>query len=207
MTTKKKFIDSHWLVFALQGVISLLFGWYIMFTGRTDLRMLVTVVGVTLLGLGIVELFNVLHRHTHQETWGLNLGIAAIEIAVSLALLMTLDQNVAWHLTIIAAYTLCRGIFEILIGLKSIDDSTDKFIWLVCGICGAILGFVILNSGHFATTAFLQFFGTYMMIFGLGNLIYGVHNRDQQREYKRELADKRKKSAKKSTTKTAKKRK
>lgn len=192
MTTKKSFIDSHWLVFVLQGVISLLFGWYIMFTGSTDVRTLVSVVGVTLLGLGIIEMFNVLHRSRRKETWGLNFGIAAIEVAVALALLMALDQNAAWQLTIIAAYTLCRGVFEILIGLKSVDDSTDKFIWLVCGICGAILGFVVFNSGHFATTAFLQFFGTYMMIFGLSNLIYGVHNRDQQREYKRELSEKRK---------------
>ena len=181
MTTPRKYIDSHWLVFSFQGIISLLFGWFVMFTGITDTTSLVAIVGAFLLGLGVVELFNLL-RHTHlKETWGLSLAIAVVEIGVALALLFTLNQNIALHLAIIACYTAFRGIFEILIGLKSIDDSTDKLIWTICGICGVIMGFVILNSGTLGyENTFLQFFGAYMMIFGLCSLIYGVHNRDQK---------------------------
>lgn len=193
MTVKKSYIDSHWLVFIFQGLISLLFGWYIMFTPNTDMTTLITVVGTTLLGLGIIEMFNVIYRSRMQHTWQLNLAIAVIEVCVAFLLLFTVHLGTAFQLIVIASYTLARGIFEILIGLKSIDDSTDKFIWLVCGICGAVLGFVVFNSGHFSTTAFLQFFGTYMMIFGVSNLIYGVHNRDQAKEYKLEQAEKRKK--------------
>lgn len=197
MTVKKSYIDSHWLVFIFQGIISLLFGWYIMFTENTDMTTLITVVGTTLLGLGIIEMFNVIYRSRMQHTWMLNLSIAVIEICVAFLLLFTVNSGTAFQLVVIAVYTLCRGVFEILIGLKSIDDSTDKFIWLVCGVCGAILGFVVLNSGHFSTTAFLQFFGTYMMIFGVANLIYGVHNRDQAKEYKFEQAAKRKNKTRK----------
>ncbi|MBQ9020176.1 DUF308 domain-containing protein [Candidatus Saccharibacteria bacterium] len=183
MTTKRSYIDSHWLVFAIQGVISILFGWYIMFTEDKNIDTLVAVLATTLLALGIIEMFNVIYRNRMQHTWYLNLAIALIEIAVALTLLFTMSLGPAFQLVVIAAYTICRGLFEILIGLKSIDDSTDKFIWLVCGICGVIIGFVVLNSGHFAETAFLQFFGTYMMIFGLGCVIYGVHNRSQVQEY------------------------
>lgn len=189
MTTKKKYIDSHWLVFVLQGVIALLFGWYIMFTDQTEIKTLTTIVGITMLCMGVVELCNMIHRTSQKETWGLSLTIAVIEILVALALLGTLGLNPAWQLGILAVYTLCRGIFEILIGLKAIDDTTDKFIWIVCGVCGAILGFVIFNSGHFAVNTFLQFFGAYMMIFGLSNLIYGVHNKDQQQTYHRERSE------------------
>lgn len=181
MTTPKKYIDSHWLIFAFQGIISLLFGWFVMFTGITDVTALVAIVGAFLLGLGVIELFNLLHRTHLKETWGLSLSVSVIEIAVALVLLFTLNQNVALHLAIIACYTIFRGVFEILIGLKSIDDSTDKLIWTICGICGVIMGFVILNSGTLGyQNTFLQFFGAYMMVFGLCNLIYGVHNRDQK---------------------------
>ena len=197
MAIKKSYVDSHWLVYVFQGIISLLFGWYIMFTPNTDINFLITVVGVVLLGLGIIEMFNVIYRSRMQQTWMLNLAIAIIEICVAFLLLFTLGQGTALQLTIIAIYTLARGIFEILISLKSVDDTTDKFIWMVCGICGAILGFVVFNAGNFSTTAFLQFFGTYMMIFGVANLIYGVHNRDQAKEYKLEQASHRKVSSKK----------
>ena len=204
MAIKKSYVDSHWLVYVFQGIISLLFGWYIMFTPNTDINFLITVVGVVLLGLGIIEMFNVIYRSHMQQTWLLNLTIAVIEICVAFLLLFTLGQGTALQLTIIACYTLARGIFEILISLKSVDDATDKFIWMVCGICGAILGFVVFNAGNFSTTAFLQFFGTYMMIFGVANLIYGVHNRDQAKEYqlqqtnRKKTTSKKKKSSKKS---------
>lgn len=202
--TKLKYIDSRWPVFAVQGVIALLFGWFVMFTGVTDVKALVVVVGVTLLGLGIVETANLFHRAHTRSTLGLSLAIALFEVGIALALLFTLDQNPAWHLTMVAIYTLVRGIFEILIGLRSVDDSTDRSIWVICGICGAIVSFAILNSGHFANTAtFVKFFGSYMMVFGLCNLIYGVHNRDQCKAYLAEKATA--KLAKKSTKKPARK--
>ena len=187
MTTIKKYIDSHWLVFIFQGVIALLFGWFALFTGSGDIQALLAIVGATLLGLGIIELFNLLHRTHNQYAWGCTMAVAVLEVAVALALLFTLNQNTAWHLGIIAGYTILRGVFEILIGLRSVDDTTDRTIWVICGICGVIMGFVILNSANLGIQhIFVKFFGSYMMLFGICNLIYGVHNFDQSKAYKKE---------------------
>lgn len=209
MSTPKKYIDSHWLVFATQGIIALLFGWFMAFTGIGSVTTLVVTVAVVLLCFGVIELSNLLNRTRQQETWGLSLAIAVAEILVALALLFTLNQNTALHMSIIGAYTLVRGVLEIIVGLRSVDDRTDKTIWTICGICGAILGFVIINSGHLRATEFLKAFGIYMIIFGISSLIYGIHNHDQKLEYKaaRSLSAKksaatRKKTATKATTST-----
>lgn len=207
MSIKKKYVDSHWLVFAFQGILALLFGCFAVFTGVKDTVSLVAIVGSTLLGLGVIELFNLLYRTHARETWGLSLAVAVIEVVVAMLLLFTLSQNIALHLAIISVYTLIRGVFEILIGLKSVDDATDKAIWVISGICGAVLGFVIFNSGSVRVQAFIQFFGVYMLIFGLANLIYGVHNNDQSRELsaqRKAIATKAAKArrAKKTTQKT-----
>ena len=207
MSIKKKYVDSHWLVFAFQGILALLFGCFAVFTGVKDTVSLVAIVGSTLLGLGVIELFNLLYRTHARETWGLSLVVAVIEVVVAMLLLFTLSQNIALHLAIISVYTLIRGVFEILIGLKSVDDATDKAIWVISGICGAVLGFVIFNSGSVRVQAFIQFFGVYMLIFGLANLIYGVHNNDQSRELsaqRKAIATKAAKArrAKKTTQKT-----
>ena len=177
---KRKYIDSHWLIFSIEGIVALLCGWYLMFSSSQDITSLVFIVGSMLLGIGLVELFNVLHRERRRETWGLSLLVAAFEIVAALLLLFTLQQNTAWHLGIIAGYTIIRGVFELLIALKSIDDTTDRFIWLLCGICGVIIGFVVFNSGHFDAGMFIKFFASYLMILGIADLIYGVHNREQK---------------------------
>ena len=207
MSIKRKYVDSHWLIFAFEGAVALLFGWFALFTNLTDTSALVSIVGSLLLGLGIIELFNLLRRTHLNETWGFTLISALIEVGVAFALLFTSDQELVWHLALIAGYTVVRGIFEILIGLRAVDDITDKFIWVVTGICGAVMGFVILNSGNAVVTdnapAFIKFFGAYMTLYGLANLIYGVHNHDQATDLKAERSEAAKKAAK-TLAKTAK---
>lgn len=194
MKTRKKYIESHWLVFAFQGLIGLLFGWFIMFTGVKDTVSLVAVVASTLLAIGIVDLFNLLHRNRTKRNWGFTVVLTVLEIGIALALLLTLQQNAVWQLVLIAVYTIFRGLFEIFVGLKSLTDPTDRFMWVICGMCGIIIGFVIFNSGHLETNTFIKIFGTYMLIYGVTNLIYGVHNKNEQAEQKelrRKAAEKR----------------
>ena len=214
MSTKLKYIDSHWGIFALQGIVALLFGWFALFTNSSDIQTLVIVVGSVLLSLGIIELLNLLARTRTKNTWGVSLVMAILEISAGLALLFTYEQNVAWHLVVIAAYTILRGIFEIILGLRAIDDLTDKFIWILAGICACIMGVVILNTGHLGTIPFIKYFGSYMMVFGVVNLIYSVHNNEQGKDYRSEKLAAKKKISKtlelktpvsKNTTKTVKK--
>lgn len=214
MSTKLKYIDSHWGIFALQGIVALLFGWFALFTNSSDIQTLVIIVGSVLLSLGIIELLNLLARTRTKKTWGVSLTMAILEVSAGLALLFTYEQNVAWHLIIIAAYTILRGIFEIILGLKAIDDLTDKFIWVLTGVCACIMGVVILNTGHLGNTPFIKYFGSYMMVFGVVNLIYSVHNHEQGKDYRSEKLAAKKKIAKnvelkttnsKVTTKTVKK--
>jgi len=195
--SKRKYIESHWLVFAAQGLIGLLFGWYVMFTGVTSLTTLVIIVATTLLALAIIDMLNLINRKRRQDAWVLTLILALIETVFAVGLLVTINNNPAWPMFILAGYTLFRGLFEILIGFKSMTDPTDRFMWVVCGICGCILAFVIMNSGHFLeTTTFIRFFGTYMMIYGVTALIYGVHNKNEQKELKETRSAAAKKAAK-----------
>lgn len=197
----KKYIESHWLIFAMQGVVGLLFGWFVMFTSIESISTLAIISGATLLALGVIDVANLIYRKRRQQNWGLAIVTAALNIVIGLALLFTNSLNPAWALTLLAGYTIICGVFEILIGFKSLSDPTDRFMWIVCGICAAVLGFVVLNSGHFENpTTFIKFFGTYMMIYGITTLIYAVHNKNELKEEKeaRRLArERRKKEAEK----------
>ena len=177
----RRYIDSHWLVFVLQGVLALIFGGIGMFYSGDDVSVVIALMGVFLLGLSLVEFLNALNRAKKKTGWGVSVGVALADVAAALLLLGTFDQNNFWHLVIIAAYTLIRGVFEIFIGFKTTVDPTDRFIWVTSGICGAIMGIVIFNSGHLDAT-FVRFFGAYLLIFGISSLIYGVHNRAQKIE-------------------------
>ena len=197
----RKYIDSHWLLFVLKGLVALGFGVFAIFSMKRDFSTLVMTVGIFLLSLSILEFINALYRARQKTGWAVSVVLAVIDAVVALALLFTLTQSPVWHLYIIAGYTFCRGFAEIVSGFRATVDPTDRFTWVFGGMCGAIMGIVILNSGEF----FIRFFGVYLVILGICSLFYGIHNRAQKiedriarQETARLSASKRKKSAKRS---------
>ena len=199
---KRKYIDSHWLIFFIKGILAILFGWIALFNSGNNITNILSLISIFLLCLSIIEFTNALHRATNNHGWFVSVFIAIIDALVALSLLFTLEQNVAWHLLIIAAYTLIRGICEIVMGFRTTVDPTDRFIWVVCGICGAIMGIVNFNSGNFSVSYFIRFFGAYLLVLGVSCLVYSAHNRNQKIEdhEARLEAAKAKKSAKAAKT-------
>ena len=196
----RRYIDSHWLIPCIKGVVTIGFGFVALFSMNRSFEYMVTLVGAFLLSLSVIEFINALYRAQKRTGWGIALSLAIVDAIVAISLLFTLSQNTTWHLVIISAYTFIRGFCEIVAGFATTDDPTDRFTWVFGGMCGAIVGLVIFNSGEF----FIRFFGVYLVILGTCSLFYGVHNRAQKledREARRETArlasSKRKKSAKK----------
>ena len=179
---KRKYIDSHWLVFIFQGLITLGFGCMMLFTSDSISRSLMPMIGVTLLFLSVVEFANSIYRSYSHQGWAVSTGVAVFDAFFGMLLLFVLNEGMTWHLVAVAAYTLLRGIFEILIAFHTTVDPTDRFIWALCGVCGLIFGVAIFNSGHLANVDFVRFFGAYLLILGTSSLIYSIHNREQQQE-------------------------
>jgi uncharacterized membrane protein HdeD (DUF308 family) len=136
---------------------------------------------VALGAMGLIELLNVLHRHRHNQGWGATLLIALVEIGVAISLFATKETLYVTHITIIAAYALLRGIWELYLGLRVLKDKTDRLMWTVSGMIGAILGFVILGDPGRSQTTFVRVFGTYLAVLGLTNLIYSIHSRNRKK--------------------------
>ena len=174
----RKYIDSHWLIFVLKGLVAILIGGFTLFDMRRDLNSVILSVGIFLLSFSIVEFINALFRARQKTGWAVSVSLAVIDAVVALALLFTIGQDAAWHLYIIAGYTFLRGLFEIISGFRATVDPTDRFTWIFSGIFGAVMGLVIFNSGDF----FVRFFGVYLLILGTCSLFYGVHNRAQKIE-------------------------
>ncbi len=179
---KRKYIDSHWLVFVFQGIIAFLFGCLTLFTSDETSAALVPIVGISMLALAIVEFANSVYRSYNRQGWLVSTAVAVFDAVFGLLLLFVMNEGMTWHLVLMSIYTLLRSAFELAIAFRTTVDPTDRFIWALCGVCGVIFGIAIFNSGHLANVDFMRFFGAYMMILGVSSLIYSAHNRDQQRE-------------------------
>ena len=195
----RKFIDKHWLVFLFRGALAATFGCFALFSGMASLENVISIISVFLLLMGIVDAVGALYCSTKKHGWFNAVIDAAIDVAAALALLFSAD-NIANVVIIISVYTIASGVIDIFHGFLSTVDPTDRFIRVLAGVMGCVIGLVILNAGSFEITTFIRFFGAYMLIVGATSLIYGVHNRSQEIEDKaarRQSAKKRKSSKKK----------
>lgn len=197
MSVKRKYIESHWGVFFFKGVVSLIAGFYMMFTKHQDADFLIQVVGWTMLVLAVIEIANVVYRTRRQYNWGFPLALGIVEMAMSVALLFTINKDATLsqllpiRLSMLAAYVLAASVITIIMGFSSFDNLTDRFMWVVNGMIGCVLGFVLFASGNLSDVAHVMLFGTYLLVNGLTDLFYGVHAKDKFAELREERALKR----------------
>lgn len=178
----RRFIDKHWGVFLVRGMLAVAFGFAALFGVMTDLELVIAVLSVFLLLMGIVDSVSALLASLKKHGWFNSVLDALVDVAAAVALLVFARTDLVASLIILACYTFVSGLIDIFHGFLSTVDPTDRFIRVLTGVLGCVMGFVILNAGAFEVMTFIRFFGAYMLIVGVTSLIYGVHNRAQNNE-------------------------
>lgn len=193
----RRFIDKHWFVFLIRGGLAMIFGLLVLFGGLADLESVIAIISVFLLVMGIIDATGALYNSTKKHGWINSVIDALIDVIAALALLFFARGSLVGSLIVISTYTFISGIIDIFHGFLSTVDPTDRFIRVLAGIVGCVMGFVILNAGSFEVMTFIRFFGVYLLVVGITSMIYGVHNRAQKIEDKVARSE----SAKKKTSK------
>lgn len=178
----RRFIDKHWGIFLGRGLCAVGFGAYMLYQGGNNIQNMAAIVCIFLLAMGIIDAIGALYSSNKRHGWVNSIIDALLDIAAAMALLFIANGDIVSSLVILSVYTIVSGIVDIFHGFLSTVDPTDRFIRIVAGICGCVMGAVILNAGELEITTFIRFFGVYLLVVGLTSLIYGVHNRSQEVE-------------------------
>lgn len=193
----RRFIDKHWLVFLVRGGLAVLFGCFALFGGMKNMDNAVALISVFLLLMGIIDAVGALYCSNKKHGW-INAVIDALVDVIAAVFLLFFANGILENIVLIlSVYTIVSGIIDVFHGFLSTVDPTDRFIRILAGTCGCVIGIVILNAGGFEITTFIRFFGAYMLIVGVTSLIYGIHNRAQDIEDKIARKQARKKVTKK----------
>ncbi len=187
----RRYIDKHWLIFILRGGLAALFGLLMLFNCLNDVESIGLPLGVFLLCMGAIDAVGSIYNSNRAHGWITSLLDSLIDVIAALALLFAGRDSLVASVVILAVYTLSSGLVDVFHGFLSTVDPTDRFIRVLVGVSGCVIGLVILNAGNFDVVEFFRFFGVYMLLVGVTSLIYGVHNRAQlveEREALREMA-------------------
>ena len=180
----RKYIDKHWIVFIIRGLMAGIFGALLLFGGMDQIANVITEISVFLLMMGIIDSVSALYNSTKKRGWINSVIDAGIDVVAAVALLFFAKNDLSISVLILSIYTIISGVIDLFHGFVSTVDPTDRFIRVLAGACGCVIGITILNAGKFEITTFARFFGAYMLIVGVTRAIYGVHNRAQNIEDK-----------------------
>lgn len=178
----RRYIDKHWFVFIIRGLLAGIFGFLMLFGRLNSIEGVIAMISVLLLFMGIVDATSALYNSTKKRGWANSIIDAGIDVVTAILLLFFARNNLVVSLIIISVYTALSGVIDLFHGFLSTVDPTDKFIRILTGVCGCVMGAVILNAGSFEVMTFIRFFGSYMLVVGVTSLIYGVHNHAQNVE-------------------------
>ena len=183
------------MIFVIRSLLAGGFGLLLLFSGMDQINNVMVGISVFLLLIGIVDSVSALYNSAKKRGWINSVIDAAVDVAAAVALLIFANTDLATSVIILSIYTVVSGMIDVFHGFVSTVDPTDRFIRVLAGICGCVIGVAILNSGGYEITTFVRFFGAYMLIVGITSAIYGVHNRAQDIEDKvaRKQARKKKK--------------
>ena len=193
----RRYIDKYWLIFLIRGAIAIIFGCVTLFTSMVEVGNAVAVVSLFLLSMGIIDAVNALYSSRKSHGWINSIIDSLIDVIAAVSLIFFANGNIISSLLIISVYTAISGIIDIFHGFVSTVDPTDRFIRILTGACGCVIGLVMLNAGALEIMTFIRFFGAYILIVGVTSMIYGVHNYAQNNEDKIARKEARKKISKK----------
>lgn len=193
----RKYIDKHWLVFIIRGALAGAFGFIALFGRMTNIENMTAAISVFLLLMGVVDSVGALYNSTKKRGWINSVIDAGVDVVAAVVLLFFARNDLVTSVIVLSVYTILSGVIDVFHGFLSTVDPTDRFIRILAGVCGCIIGAVILNAGNFEITTFIRFFGAYMLIVSVTSMIYGVHNRAQNIEDKIARKQAKKKNKKK----------
>ena len=145
MATNRNYIDKHWLVFIFRGALAALFGAFTLFSGRANIETVIAIVSVLLLLMGIIDAVGALYSSTKKHGWFNAVLDALVDVVAALLLLFFANDNLALCLIILSVYTILSGAIDVFHGFLSTVDPTDRFIRILAGACGCVIGIVILK--------------------------------------------------------------
>ena len=209
--TKRKFIESHWLTFAVKGAVSLIAGLCMMFTVKADMGYLTSVVGFALIFLGATEVVNAIHRIHHHQNWSFPFALGLIEFLIAICVLFTINTNLSpdqlvWlRIILLSCYILFASVLTIIMGFMNYKNMTDRYLWIINGMIGCVLAFVMFADNGLSATTHIKLFGTYLLVNGLTDLFFGIHSKDEMDMLHKERSEAHRKLLKRGSKKGSKK--
>jgi len=181
-------LSRNWWLLALRGIAGILFGIAAFVWPESTLTALVLVFGAYVFGDGIFALIAGIGMRRQLSLWWLVLleGVAGIILGV--LTFRSPDTTALILLTIIAAWSIVTGVFEIATALRIRTMIANEWLMILSGIVSIIFGVLLLAQPGAGAIAIVWLLGAYALLFGMLTLMFALRLRGMRRTIGRQAS-------------------
>jgi uncharacterized membrane protein HdeD (DUF308 family) len=181
-------ISRNWWMFAVRGVVAVIFGGLALIWPGQTLQALVLLFGAYALVDGIFAVIAGIAARGYFDRWWAVLleGMAGIVIGLLTFFWPNITALVLVY--VIAAWALITGIFEIVAAIQLRRVITNEWMYILGGLLSIIFGILLFVFPGAGAVSMVWMIGIYAIFFGISEIIFAVRLRGLRRELEKASA-------------------
>jgi uncharacterized membrane protein HdeD (DUF308 family) len=175
-------IVRNWWLFAVRGVIAVIFGIVALIRPEQILQALVLVFGAYVLVDGIFTVIAGIASYRYFKRWWAVLLEGAVGIVIGLLTFFWPNITALALLYYIAAWALITGIFEIVAAIQLRRVITGEWALILSGLLSMVFGVLLFVFPAAGAVSMVWMIGVYAILFGITLIILAFRLRSLRHE-------------------------
>lgn len=177
MFDKKLSITKEvWWLVLVTGIVSTLFGLVALFWPKLTLATLVYMYAMFVVVIGAFSLFEALASIKKDPLWWLMTIFAVFNLIIGVFLLRNPLVAATIFIVLLAVFIFVQSIIDLVIASYA-GKGDNRWLWVVTGVFGIVMGFVMLFYPLAASVAFVWVLGVYALVHGIVAIAFAVQTK------------------------------
>ena len=177
MFDKKLSITKEvWRLVLVTGIISAVFGLVALFWPKLTLATLVYMYAMFVVVVGAFSLVEALSSIKKDPLWWLMTLFAIFNIVIGVFLLRNPLITAAIFVMLLAVFIFVQSIIDLIMASYA-GKGDGRWLWILTGVFGIVMGFIVLFYPVAASVAFVWALGVYALVHGIVAIAFAIQTR------------------------------
>lgn len=167
--------EIWWLVLGT-GIVSTLFGLVALFWPKLTLATLIYMYAMFVVVIGAFSLVEALSNIKKDPLWWLMTLFAIFNLVIGVFLLRNPLVAAAIFVILLAVFVFVQSIIDLVIASYA-GKGDHRWLWVLTGVFGIVMGFIILFYPVAASVAFVWALGIYTLVHGVVAIAFAIQTR------------------------------
>ncbi len=175
-------ITQNWWMYAVRGLVAIIFGIVALARPGQTLQALVLVFGAYALVDGIFAIFAGIASYRYFERWWAVLLEGVAGVVIGLLTFFWPNITALVLLYFIAAWALITGIFEIVAAIQLRREITGEWMLILGGLLSILFSVLLFVFPLAGAVSVILVIGMYAVVFGISEIIFAFRLRGLRRD-------------------------